>query len=117
MEDRHSVSKPRPVTGGESDGAKDVPAWEVDIIRDGSVVVDTFVLNNEILPPRKNKKGKVLWCLPKDLNKTVSFSCADIYSLMKILVPSNAFIYHMHMCFFYPAIIWSSRKWPHSRDI
>ena len=80
MEDRHSVSKPRPVTGGDSDGAKDVPAWEVDIIRDGSVLVDTFVLNNEILPPRKNKKGKVLWCLPKDLNKTVSFSCADIES-------------------------------------
>ena len=48
--------------------------WEVDIIRDGSVIVDTFVLNNEVLPPRKNKKGKVLWCLPSDPDKTVSFS-------------------------------------------
>ncbi len=74
MEDRHSVSKPRPVPGGGGDGVKDVPMWEVDIIRDGSVIVDTFVLHHEILPPRKNKKGKVLWCLPKDLNKTVSSS-------------------------------------------
>jgi hypothetical protein len=74
MEDRHSVSNPRPLPGGGGDGVKDIPTWEVDIIRDGSVIVDTFVLNNEVLPPRKNKKGKVLWRLPKDLDNTVSLS-------------------------------------------
>jgi hypothetical protein len=74
MEDRHSVSEPRPLSGDGVDGVKDIPMWEVDIIRDGSVIVDTFVLNNEVLPPRKNKKGKVLWCLPSDPDKTVSFS-------------------------------------------
>lgn len=71
MEHRHSISKPR-LSSCDGDGVKDVPAWEVDIIRDGTLVVDTFVLNNDILPPRKNKKGKVLWCLPNDVNKTVS---------------------------------------------
>ena len=47
MEDRHSVSNPRPFPGGGSDGVKVIPTWEVDIIRDGSVIVDTFVLNKE----------------------------------------------------------------------
>ena len=72
MEHRHSISKPRLSSSCGGEGVKDVPAWEVDIIRDGTLVVDTFVLNNEILPPRKNKKGKVLWCLPNDVKKTVS---------------------------------------------
>jgi len=83
MEDRHSVSNPRPVSGGEGDGGK-VPTWEVDIVRDGSVIVDTFVLNNEVLPPRKNKKGKVLWCLPKDLNKTPSFGVHENSRILDI---------------------------------
>ena len=73
MQDRHRVSEARPLPGSGDDGLKDVPTWEVDIIRDGTVIVDTFVLNNEVLPPRKNKKGRVLWRLPSDLDNAVSF--------------------------------------------
>ena len=72
MEERHSVSDPRPLLGGGGDGVKDIPKWEVDIIRDGNVIVDTFVVHEEVLPPRKNKKGKVLWRLPDNQDKTVS---------------------------------------------
>ena len=41
--------------------------WVSHIVReqDGRVMA-TFAVTEEILPPRKNKKGKVLWKLPKD---------------------------------------------------
>ena len=64
LEDRHTVSDPRPID--------DTPSWTVDILRDGSVIVDTILLNNSTLPPRKNKRGKVLWRLPDSLDRTVS---------------------------------------------
>lgn len=64
---RHSVSDPRPVGGDEN-----LPSWEVDILRDDTVIVDTFLLNNEVLPPRTNKKGKVVWRLPDTADKLVS---------------------------------------------
>ena len=64
MEDRHTVSDPRPVDN--------TPSWEVDILREGSVIVDTILLNNNTLPPRKNKRGKVLWRLPDSLDRIVS---------------------------------------------
>ena len=64
MEDRHTVSDPRPVDN--------TPSWEIDILRDGLVIVDTILLNNSTLPPRKNKRGKVLWRLPDSLDRTVS---------------------------------------------
>ena len=67
MEDRHSVSDPLPV----DDDGRDFPSWEVDILRDG-VIVDTFILNKEVLPPRTNKKGKVVWKLPDSGEKMVS---------------------------------------------
>jgi hypothetical protein len=61
MEDRHTISEPRRLV---NDGDTN-PRWEVDILRDDSLVVDTFVLNSTVLPPRVNKKGKVLWKLPE----------------------------------------------------
>ena len=67
MEDRHSVSEPRPVDGGVGK-----PSWEVDILRDDTLVVDTFSLSNDNLPPRTNKKGKVVWRLPDKADKLVS---------------------------------------------
>lgn len=70
MEDRHSVSEPRPVDDDGSD-CNNCPSWEVDILRDG-VIVDTFILNKEVLPPRTNKKGKVVWKLPDSGDKLVS---------------------------------------------
>jgi hypothetical protein len=69
MEDRHSISDPRPVRNSTS------VEWEIDILRDETVIVDTFVLNNDVLPPRTNKKGKVLWKLPDTLDRIVS----DLY--------------------------------------
>lgn len=67
MEDRHSISEPRPITRDPT-----CVEWEVDILRDDTVIVDTFVINNEILPPRTNKKGKVLWRLPDSMDRLVS---------------------------------------------
>ena len=69
MEDRHSVSDPRPV----ENGGDNMPSWEVDILRD-SLIVDTFLVNNKVLPPRTNKKGKVVWRLPNEADKLVSSS-------------------------------------------
>lgn len=69
MEERHSVSEPRPVDINCGD-SNCIPTWEVDILRDG-VIVDTFILNKEILPPRTNKKGKVVWKLPDNGDKLV----------------------------------------------
>lgn len=67
MEDRHTVSEPRPV----KKNANDRPCWEVDILRDDTVIVDTFFLDSDVLPPRINKKGKLLWKLPDTGDKVV----------------------------------------------
>lgn len=67
MEDRHTVSEPRPV----KKNANDRPSWEVDILRDETVIVDTFFLDSDVLPPRINKKGKLLWKLPDTGDKVV----------------------------------------------
>ena len=80
MEDRHTVSEPRPI----EDGNEKMPSWEVDILRDGTVIVDTFLLNNDVLPPRTNKRGKVLWRLPDSLNKMVSYIDDKDIQLQKI---------------------------------
>lgn len=61
MEDRYTISEPRCIV---NDGDTN-PCWEVDILRDDSMVVDTFVLSSAVLPPRVNKKGRVLWKLPE----------------------------------------------------
>ncbi|KAL3791174.1 hypothetical protein ACHAWO_013605 [Cyclotella atomus] len=71
MEDRHSISDPRPVRNSTS------VEWEIDILRDETVIVDTFVLNNDVLPPRTNKKGKVLWKLPDTLDRIPAFGTED----------------------------------------
>ncbi len=71
MEDRHTISDPRPLVLEKIGSDDDLPSWEVDIIRDDTVIVDTVVLNNENLPPRTNKKGKVIWRLPDSTDKLV----------------------------------------------
>lgn len=70
MEDRHCVSVPRPVDSNGS-GCNVIPCWEIDILRDGQVV-DTFFLNHDVLPPRTNKRGKIVWKLPETGDKQVS---------------------------------------------
>ena len=77
MEDRHSISEPRPIR--ETSRAE----WEVDILRDDTLVVDTFVINDEVLPPRTGKKGKVLWRLPDTVDKLVS-ACTYQYVFAKV---------------------------------
>ena len=72
MEDRHSVSEPRPVENNDTDGS--MPSWEVDILRDDTVIVDSFLLDNNVLPPRTNKRGKVVWRLPDKAGKLVSYT-------------------------------------------
>jgi hypothetical protein len=71
MEDRHSISEPRPIVRRNIGGPTDVE-WEVDILRDDAVVVDTLILTDDVLPPRTNKKGKVVWRLPDSEDKLVS---------------------------------------------
>lgn len=39
--------------------------WVVDVKRNDRVM-STFSLTPDLLPPRKNAKGKVVWCLPSD---------------------------------------------------
>lgn len=67
MEDRHAISEPRLLSSTQ-------PSWLVDITRDGvNEPVDTIEINETTLPPRK-KKGKVVWRLPSDAERLVSFS-------------------------------------------
>ena len=41
------------------------PVWIVGVYRHGVAdAVETVIVTDETLPPRKNKKGKVIWCLP-----------------------------------------------------
>ena len=71
MEDRHSISEPRPIVRRHI-GSSTCVEWEVDILRDDTVVVDTIILTDDVLPPRTNKKGKVVWRLPDSVDKLVS---------------------------------------------
>mmetsp|Transcript_10182 Transcript_10182/g.21234 ORF Transcript_10182/g.21234 Transcript_10182/m.21234 type:complete len:523 (+) Transcript_10182:128-1696(+) len=84
MEDRHTISDPRPLVLEKVGSDDDLPSWEVDIIRDDTVVVDTVVLNNENLPPRTNKKGKVVWRLPDSTDKLPSFGTDDRRRILDI---------------------------------
>ena len=70
MEDRHTISEPRLITNPSN---PDIFEWEVDVYRDNvDTPVDTIVLNSKTLPPRKSKKGKVVWRLPTDRDTLVS---------------------------------------------
>lgn len=81
MDNRHNVSAPRPVGYGP-DG--NMPSWEVDILRDDTVIVDTFLLNSAVLPPRTKKKGKVVWKLPDDAETLPSFGTDDRRRILDI---------------------------------
>jgi len=69
MEDRHSLSAPRPKSPTNTS-----LVWLVDVYRKGvSNPIDTLEISEETLPPRLNKKGKVVWRLPTDTSRLVSF--------------------------------------------
>ncbi len=70
MEDRHSLSTPRPKS---LVNINTLPVWLVDVYRkDVPNPVDTIEISEETLPPRVNKKGKVVWRLPTDNDHLVS---------------------------------------------
>lgn len=88
MEDRHTVSEPRSV-----EKTADGPSWEVDILRDDTVIVDTFLLNSDVLPPRINKKGKVLWKLPDTADKLVRLNDVSNCSSKQHSFSSAAYLF------------------------
>ena len=64
--ENHTFSDPVPVKDASSSSSSTSPTWKVDVIRlRGSVLVGTLLVNNETLPPRKNKK-RIAWRLPDD---------------------------------------------------
>lgn len=66
MEDRHTISEPR-----IHDISQEL-TWEVDIYRDGvAQPIDTVIISDRVLPPRTNKKGKIVWKLPTEPGKMV----------------------------------------------
>lgn len=66
FEDRHTFSDPRLASDTDPSFA-DMPAWHVDVYRKGvSEPVDTLLIDDSTLPPRKNKKGRVIWRLPDE---------------------------------------------------
>jgi hypothetical protein len=66
--DSHSFGEPVPVVSATEDG-RDEPRWTVDVIRtSGNVVVGTLLISNTTLPPRKNKKNKIVWRLPESIH-------------------------------------------------
>ncbi|KAL7517794.1 hypothetical protein ACHAWX_002684 [Stephanocyclus meneghinianus] len=83
MEDRHSISEPRPIVRRHI-GSSTCVEWEVDILRDDTVVVDTIILTDDVLPPRTNKKGKVVWRLPDSVDKLPAFGTDDRRRILEI---------------------------------
>ena len=67
MEERHTISEPRILSSDATE-----LTWEVDIYRIGvSQPIDKIVISDTVLPPRINRKGKVLWRLPTEPGKVV----------------------------------------------
>jgi hypothetical protein len=78
MEDRHTLSEPRAITGLA------LPTWEVDVFREGvDTPIMTIVLDNKTLPPRKRKK-KVVWKLPDSLDLAPKFGVEDKKRILEI---------------------------------
>lgn len=77
MDERHTFSEPRLI---DSNALK----WDLDIYRKGvNDPVETILLSDETLPPRLNKRGKIVWRLPTDPGKLVrNFQYLDSNCLM-----------------------------------
>ena len=69
MEERHSLSGPRICPSSTDNNL----AWEVDVYRENVPdPIETLRIDDESLPPRL-RKGKVVWRLPTDPGKLVSW--------------------------------------------
>lgn len=79
MEERHTISEPRLLSSTHL-------SWLVDITREGvHEPVDTIEINENTLPPRK-KKGKIVWRLPSDAEKLVSFHVSFLWNRQSSLL-------------------------------
>ena len=57
------VSEPRRPEPNRTDAP-----WVVDVVKGGTKVLATLDVTAELLPPRKNAKGRVVWSLPAELS-------------------------------------------------
>ena len=101
MEDRHALSEPRL----QSSTDKDCLVWLVDIYRNGVVSpIDTIEISEITLPPRK-KKGKVVWRLPSDQSRLVSYYacfvlfCFVLFCFICYFVLICVTLFYMFVCF------------------
>uniref|UniRef100_A0A6S8XWT2 NTF2 domain-containing protein n=2 Tax=Ditylum brightwellii TaxID=49249 RepID=A0A6S8XWT2_9STRA len=85
-EDRHSLSAPRPVSFEEkNEGSSSQLAWEVDVFRAGvDTPVETLRIDDTTLPPRANKKGKIVWRLPTEEGKLPNFGTDERRRIMEL---------------------------------
>jgi len=78
MDERHTFSEPRLI---DSNALK----WDLDIYRKGvNDPVETILLSDETLPPRLNKRGKIVWRLPTDPGKLPSFGTDEKRRIMDL---------------------------------
>jgi hypothetical protein len=66
------VSEPRR-PDPENEGAP----WVVDVVKGGSKVLATLDVTPELLPPRKNAKGRVVWSLPSEISQPPRLGLKD----------------------------------------
>ena len=66
------VSEPRR-PDPENEGAP----WVVDVVKGGTKVLATLDVTAELLPPRKNAKGRVVWSLPSEISQPPRLGLKD----------------------------------------
>ena len=66
------VSEPRRPDADDTDAP-----WVVDVVKGGTKVLATMEVTPELLPPRKNAKGRVVWSLPAELSQQPRLGLKD----------------------------------------
>ena len=51
--------------------------WVVDVVKGGSKVLATLDVTADLLPPRKNAKGRVVWSLPAEIGQQPRLGLKD----------------------------------------
>ena len=66
------VSEPRRPEPNRTDAP-----WVVDVVKGGTKVLATLDVTAELLPPRKNAKGRVVWSLPAEIGQQPRLGLKD----------------------------------------
>ena len=66
------VSEPRRPAPDDADAP-----WVVDVTKGGTKVLATLDVTAELLPPRKNAKGRVVWSLPSEISQPPRLGLKD----------------------------------------